>query len=51
MSAEVELTAVPQPRDDAPAWALPWRHIGDRALPWLLPIALLALWYLSLIHI
>ena len=45
MSAEVELTAVPQPRDDAPAWALPWRHIGDRALPWLLPIALVALWY------
>jgi sulfonate transport system permease protein len=45
MSAEVELTAVLQRRDDAPAWALPWRRIGDRALPWLLPIALLALWY------
>jgi sulfonate transport system permease protein len=45
MSAEVELTAVLQPRNDAPAWSLPWRRIGDRALPWLLPIALLALWY------
>ena len=45
MSAEVELTAVLQPRDDATASSLPWRRIGDRALPWLLPIALLALWY------
>jgi len=45
MSAEVELTAVLQPRDDATASSLPRRRIGDRALPWLLPIALLALWY------
>ena len=53
MSAEAELTAVLRPRDDAPASAgartfassLPWRRIGDRVLPWLLPVALLALWF------
>jgi sulfonate transport system permease protein len=56
MSAEAELTAVLRSRDDAPASAeartfasslaqLPWRRIGDAALPWLLPLALLALWF------
>ncbi|CAN7351081.1 ABC transporter permease [Variovorax paradoxus] len=55
MSAEVELAAVLRPRDDAPASAartiapllarMPWRRIGDSTLPWLLPIALLALWF------
>ncbi|WP_445288847.1 ABC transporter permease [Variovorax atrisoli] len=56
MSAEAELSAVLQPRSDAPARGgaripvlrLPWRRIartGESALPWLLPVALLALWY------
>ncbi|NVM87962.1 sulfonate transport system permease protein [Variovorax sp. SG517] len=56
MSAEAELSAVLQPRDDAsasgrariPVPTLPWRRIariGESALPWLLPVALLALWY------
>ncbi|MET3394392.1 sulfonate transport system permease protein [Variovorax sp. 1140] len=56
MSAEAELSAVLQPRSDAPApgearipvLRLPWRRIartGESALPWLLPVALLALWY------
>ena len=53
MNAEAELTAVLRPGHDAPAsstapslaWSLPWRRIGDRALPWLLPVALLALWF------
>jgi sulfonate transport system permease protein len=53
MSGEAELTAVLRPGLDAPASAaartfassLRWRRLGDRTLPWLLPIALLALWY------
>jgi sulfonate transport system permease protein len=50
MSAEAELSAVLPRESSAPARTpLPWRRIaadaGDRALPWLLPIALLALWY------
>ncbi len=53
MSGEAELTAVLRPGLDAPASStartlassLPWRRFGDRTLPWLLPIALLALWY------
>jgi sulfonate transport system permease protein len=50
MSAEAELSAVLQQDATAPTRApLPWRRIaaiaGDRALPWLLPIALLALWF------
>jgi sulfonate transport system permease protein len=57
MSAEAELTAVLQPQGDAPASTgarafapsllaqLPWRRVRDAALPWLLPIALLALWF------
>ncbi|MDQ0570501.1 sulfonate transport system permease protein [Variovorax paradoxus] len=50
MSAEAELSAVLPREGNAPARSpLPWRRIaadaGDRALPWLLPIALLALWY------
>lgn len=57
MSAEAELPAVLQPARDgapasararAPAASLPWRGIarlGEGALPWLLPVALFALWY------
>ncbi|MDQ0027154.1 sulfonate transport system permease protein [Variovorax paradoxus] len=56
MSAEAKLTAVLRPRADAPvsagarsiASSLPWRRIGragEGALPWLLPFALLALWF------
>jgi hypothetical protein len=48
MSAEAELSR-PATSATAPTRApLPWRRIrraGDRALPWLLPIALLALWF------
>lgn len=50
MSAEAELSAVLQQDATAPTRTpLPWRRIAaraaDRALPWLLPIALLALWF------
>ncbi|VTU38964.1 Putative aliphatic sulfonates transport permease protein SsuC [Variovorax sp. PBS-H4] len=53
MTAAAESTAVLRPAGDgAPAStatrtvapSLPWRRVGDRALPWLLPLALLALW-------
>ncbi len=50
MSAEAELRAVLQRQDPAPTRApLPWRRIAaratDAALPWLLPVALVALWF------
>ena len=50
MSAEAELSAVLQRDNTASTRApLPWRRVaasaGDRALPWLLPFALLALWF------
>ncbi|MGJ7609418.1 MULTISPECIES: ABC transporter permease [unclassified Variovorax] len=50
MSAEAELSAVLE-RDDAPPARAPlsWRRIGarvgDAALPWLLPLGLVALWF------
>jgi sulfonate transport system permease protein len=50
MSAEAELSTVLQRQDPAPARGpLPWRRIAARAtdatLPWLLPVALVALWF------
>ncbi|KAF1066348.1 ABC transporter permease [Variovorax sp.] len=48
MSAEAELSAVPQREQAAPLrLSLPWRRLGDAALPWLLPAALLALWFVG----
>ncbi|OUM03959.1 ABC transporter permease [Variovorax sp. JS1663] len=41
-AAVVETPALGSARAAAPR--LPWRRIGDAALPWLLPLALLALW-------
>lgn len=52
MSAEAELSAVLE-REDAQLTRapLPWRRIaarlGDAALPWLLPLGLIALWFVG----
>ncbi len=50
MSAEAELSAVLEREDAQPTRApLPWLRIaarlGDAALPWLLPLGLIALWF------
>ncbi|MBD9665452.1 ABC transporter permease [Variovorax sp. VRV01] len=46
MSAEAELAAVLRHDIAAPTrTSLPWRRLGESALPWLLPVALLVLWF------